>query len=107
MALETIAQLSDVHFGRVVRPTYIRAAADLALSLRPDLIVLTGDYVSRSTHGEPEMIVAELGRLTAPAGVWGILGNHDHWHRAGVVAEALGRAGVRLLRNAGGWRAWS
>src|SRR5437868_1298958 len=43
----TIAQLSDVHFGRVVRPTYIRAAADLALSLRPDLIVLTGDYVSR------------------------------------------------------------
>jgi predicted MPP superfamily phosphohydrolase len=40
--------------------------------------------------------------LSAPEQVWAVLGNHDHWTDAAVVAEAVSRAGIRLLRNANG-----
>ena len=60
---------------------------------------MTGDFVSRITHGEPDLIESELGRLHAPAGVWAILGNHDHWRGAEIVEAAVQRAGIRLLRN--------
>jgi predicted MPP superfamily phosphohydrolase len=98
----TVAQLSDLHLGAQMGPAFIREAIEVTLGLQPDLILLTGDYVSRTTHGEPEMIVEELSRLRAPEGVWAILGNHDHWNNANVVAEALRHAGVCLLRNANG-----
>ena len=98
----TVAQFSDLHLGGQMGPGFIRQAVDVTLSLKPDLILLTGDYVSRVTHGEPDMIVQELSRLSAPEGVWAILGNHDHWNNADVVAEALRHAGVSLLRNANG-----
>jgi hypothetical protein len=98
----TIAQLSDVHFGKLVDPAHIRRAVDVTLDLAPDLIVLTGDYVSDMTDKEPKLITSELGRLSAPAGVWAVLGNHDHNLGARIVTQALTRANVRVLRNANG-----
>jgi hypothetical protein len=95
----TIAQLSDLHFGPVVAPEHVHTAFDLALSLRPDLIAVTGDFVSELSHGEAGQLTEALRRLTAPHGVFGVLGNHDWWTDARVVAEAVSRAGVALLRN--------
>lgn len=98
----TIAQLSDFHFGSFTIRAHIRNAVDAALGLRPDLVLLTGDYVSRLTEDEPDLIVAEMGRLAAPEGVWAALGNHDHYNGAKLVEAALTRAGIRVLRNAKG-----
>src|SRR2546428_5798525 len=42
-----IAQLSDLHCSRHVTPAYLGEAVDLALAEKPDLIVLTGDFVHR------------------------------------------------------------
>jgi hypothetical protein len=95
----TIAQLSDIHFGLDVNPAHIRRAVDVTLALAPDLIVLTGDFVSRMTQTEPALITSELGRLAAPQGVWAVLGNHDHHLSARIVTQALLRAGARVLRN--------
>lgn len=72
-----IALLTDIHHSAIVGADDVRAAVDLALSLRPDIIVLGGDYV---TFGDRKYVgpVAELlGPLHAPHGVFAILGNHD------------------------------
>jgi uncharacterized protein len=96
----TIAQFSDLHLGPFIGAKEVRAAVDAALQLAPDVIVVTGDFVSQLSHGEAEIIVEELSRLAAPEGVFAILGNHDWWTNSAVVSEAVERAGLMLLRNA-------
>ncbi|MGQ0604839.1 MAG: metallophosphoesterase [Anaerolineales bacterium] len=95
----TIAQLSDFHFGPLVEPHSLHLAIDVALELKPALITLTGDFVSRLTHGEAQTLTEALRRLHAPHGVFGVLGNHDWWEDADEVACALQAAGIRVLRN--------
>ena len=101
-----IAQLSDFHAG--FRPSLnlraTRKAVDLALAARPDLVVLTGDFVGRSTGYEA--LAAQLRRLSAaaPLGAFAVLGNHDHGEsKSPFVGPTDGRlfpaAGVRLLEN--------
>lgn len=72
-----IGLVTDIHHSRMVPAADVTAAVQLALGARPDLIVLGGDYV---TWGEREYVgpVAELlAPLSAPHGVFAILGNHD------------------------------
>jgi predicted MPP superfamily phosphohydrolase len=95
----TIAQLSDLHLGPVIQPEHIHAAVERTLALKPDLIALTGDYVSDLRNGEAGQVTDALSRLQAPHGVFGVLGNHDWWTDAATVADAVTRAGVILLRN--------
>ncbi len=94
-----VVQLSDLHLGPLVPPEHVRAAVDLALALRPDLFVLTGDFVTRGIPADLPTLGAELSRLAAPLGVLGCLGNHDHRTDPAAVADAAERAGVRVLRN--------
>ncbi|HRE26343.1 MAG TPA: metallophosphoesterase, partial [Anaerolineales bacterium] len=74
----TLAQISDLHFGRAVDPDYLLAACERTTALRPDAIAVTGDFVSRLDGGEAERVREAVGRLQAPAGVYAVLGNHDH-----------------------------
>jgi predicted MPP superfamily phosphohydrolase len=104
-----IAQLSDFHCSRQVTPTYLDEAVGMAQAEKPDLIVLTGDFIHRG-YKYVDAVADVLQRLTAPHGVFAVLGNHDfsvrnalgfrryrHLHRA--VAEALATRGIRVLRN--------
>jgi len=94
----TIAQLSDLHLGPHVDSHQIRRAVDLTNGLNPDLIVLTGDFVSRSaSYAKP--CAQELSRLTAPHGVYAITGNHDEWTDDEVVTTELRQVGIHVLRN--------
>jgi predicted MPP superfamily phosphohydrolase len=96
----TIAQLSDIHFGPLVEPASLEPVIDEVLAFHADVIVITGDLISRVSEGEPDMIVQSLSRLHAPHGVFAILGNHDWWEDAAIVTEALQRAGAMVLANA-------
>jgi len=91
-----IAQLSDIHVRTGVRPRRLEAAVELVNAARPDLVVLTGDYVCMSPRPLP-MLTAALKRLTAPA--YATLGNHDHWSDAPKVRAALAAAGITVLTN--------
>lgn len=94
----TIVQLSDLHLGPHVDSHQIRRAVDLANDLNPDLIVLTGDFVSRfASYAKP--CAQELSRLTAPYGIYAITGNHDQWTDDDVVTAELQRVGISVLRN--------
>lgn len=95
----TLAQISDLHFGRAVDPDYLLAACERTTALRPDAIAVTGDFVSRLDGGEAERVREAVGRLQAPAGVYAVLGNHDWWTTPTVVARAVEDGGATLLRN--------
>jgi predicted MPP superfamily phosphohydrolase len=95
----TIAQVSDFHLGNSNNQAKLHAAIDRVLALRPDLILLTGDFVTTVRSGEAQVLEAELARLSARLGVYAILGNHDWWSDPIVVAGALRRARVTLLNN--------
>jgi hypothetical protein len=95
----TIAQLSDLHWSKDVREGHIAKAVDVALEAQPDLIVLTGDYVTHSAYSIADC-ARELARLSAPHGVYAILGNHDYWTDARVVRAGLETVGLPVLLNA-------
>ena len=91
-----IALLTDIHHSALVGADDVRAAVDLTLALKPDLIVLGGDYV---TFGDRKFVgpVAELlAPLSAPHGVFAILGNHDD--DKDMPAE-LARRGFTVLKD--------
>ncbi len=69
------------------------------LALHPELILLTGDFVTRVGSSEAKVLEKELARLSAPLGVYAILGNHDWWSDPAAVAGSLYRAHVTLLNN--------
>lgn len=95
-----IVHLSDFHYGPIVNPTHLERAIEAANDLRPDLIALTGDYISHDrTYAAP---CAELvGRLRARYGVFAVLGNHDHWTDAALIADLFRAEGIRVLLNEG------
>ncbi len=96
----TIGQLSDLHAGPLVSEGRIRRAAELAMSLSPDLIALTGDYVWGGAQ-HAETCARALSLLEAPSGVYGVIGNHDLWSGdVARVTECLTDIGVKLLVNA-------
>jgi predicted MPP superfamily phosphohydrolase len=104
-----IVQLSDLHCSRQVTPSYLREAVDLAQAQNADLAVLTGDFIHRG-YKYVDRVAETLGRLSAPEGVYAVLGNHDfsvrnalgfrryrHLHRA--VARALTGSGIHVMHN--------
>jgi hypothetical protein len=92
-----VAQLSDIHVGARTAPSTIRAAIEAVQRFAPDLVALTGDYVSR--HRSEVGGVAELlGGLPGP--VLAVLGNHDHLVDARGTAAALRAHGYELIDNA-------
>ena len=84
----TIVQLSDIHLGPYLQVNDVRRAVELANDLHPDLIVLTGDYVSVSAHYSASCAEA-LATLHARHGLYAVLGNHDIWTDADLVADNL------------------
>lgn len=95
-----VVQLSDVHYSPQTPAELIWQAIETANDLTPDLIVLTGDYVSHE-HEYVAPVAEMLGKLRAPHGVFAILGNHDHWTDADLVTDMLRAENIRVLINEG------
>jgi len=96
----TIAQLSDIHLSALVHAAYVRRVVELTNSLRPDLILLTGDYVWEDAEAIFELAPI-IGALDARYGVFAGLGNHEIWSGTAVAVAGLAEARVPLLRNRG------
>lgn len=95
-----VVQLSDIHHSPFTGRAQVERAVEVANSLQPDIIALTGDYVTHER--EYAAPCAEmLGRLRARCGVYAILGNHDHWVDAPLVTDLFRAEGIRMLVNEG------
>jgi predicted MPP superfamily phosphohydrolase len=95
-----IVQLSDIHHSPFTSSKFIEEVVAKANELKPDLFLLTGDYVSHETEYIAP-VAAIIGQLEAPLGVFACLGNHDHWTDAALVEEEFERNGIRMLVNEG------
>jgi uncharacterized protein len=101
-----IALLGDLHFGPYAGKTQVERAVRLALAQKPDLTILCGDFVSHplferagpkgALNAEP---CAQVLQQLTESPVVSILGNHDHSNGADIVAEALDRHRLNVLRN--------
>ena len=95
-----VVQLSDVHHGPFSSSEQIEQAVDTANRLKPDIIALTGDYISKERHYAAPC-AEMLGRLRARHGVYAVLGNHDHWVDAPLLTDLFRAEGIKVLINEG------
>jgi hypothetical protein len=109
----SVGVIADVHAGGPLMPTErIRAIAERTNQLRPDIVVLLGDFAAshrfKTRSVAPEEWAEALSVLRAPLGVHAILGNHDWWddhsaQRAGrgpvQGRRALERFGIPVYEN--------
>lgn len=95
-----IVQLSDIHHGPFSSRDQIERAVETANRLQPDIIALTGDYISKERHYAAPC-AEMLGRLKARYGVYAVLGNHDHWVDAALITDLFRAEGITVLINEG------
>jgi uncharacterized protein len=106
-----ITQLSDLHVGGGVPTSLLEEAVARCLDAKPDLAVLTGDFIQdRRPERSTGTVEEVLGSLTARDGVLAVLGNHDAGvfssdhtpdvRKMNLVTKALESAGARVLENA-------
>ena len=95
-----IIQLSDLHHSPFTSIEHIDRAVKVSNRLKPDLVMLTGDYVSHETEYIAP-VAASLAKLTPRFGTYACLGNHDHWTDAGLVTHLLRGEGISVLVNEG------
>jgi len=101
-----IVHMADMHFGPYIGKEQIERAVRLALSFKPDLSILTGDFVSHplfernglggARNAEP---CAEVLQQLTGTPVVSVLGNHDYWNGADLIADTLDSHGLNVLRN--------
>jgi len=96
-----IVQLSDLHLGSFYDYTSFQEVRRLTNDLKPDIIVITGDFVN-SKPSELKANYTDLQTLSADIGIFSCLGNHDHYmkddeHR--TLVKALNDAGSNLMIN--------
>lgn len=110
-----IAQLSDLHCSAITGSGVMRRAVEVCNAEKPDLVALTGDFVSRRNSYNhltmarlwardilvyAEQMAQAVAQLRAPDGVFAVPGNHDHTQgNCAFIAELLAGAGVRMLVN--------
>ncbi len=99
-----IALISDLHVGSPFNGLdKLRRVVAETNEAHPDLVLLAGDFVILDVPGghfvPPEPTADVLRGLTAPLGVYAVLGNHDWWFNEGQVARALSGAGIHVLEQ--------
>jgi uncharacterized protein len=104
-----IAQLSDLHYDNHFSVVPIRKAVDLVNGLQPDLVVVTGDFVTSPFNERQSLQIqaakaieacAQLvAQMQAPFGILASLGNHDVGTGAAHITDVLQSHGISVLRN--------
>ena len=93
-----VAQVSDVHFGLMVRHGTAAAIAEAVRQAAPDLFVSTGDFVdARINHLDG--LSGILREIPAPLGKYAVMGNHEFYAGVGQSLDFMRRAGFTMLRG--------
>lgn len=92
-----IVQITDPHLGPFMSEARLRQIAERAVAASPDLVLLTGDFLTMESHEARETLARALSPLAAlPGRVFACRGNHDH-EAPETVAGALEDVGCTLL----------
>ncbi len=94
-----MAQITDLHCGPYLTAKEVDRVVAMANELRPHVAFVTGDLITQA--GDPlDECIRSLGGLRADSGVWGCMGNHEHYAAAeGYAAREGLRYGIEFLRQ--------
>ncbi len=93
-----LVAMSDLHIGTLLGKQWLDARVAQVQAERPDIVVLLGDIFEG--HGEPQKeLLQVLHGLSAPLGVWAVLGNHEFHGRDTTGTPLMNIDGIRVLNN--------
>ena len=95
-----VAQISDIHLGDWMNAERLSDVARAVNAETPDLIAITGDFVTTDAEHHAPDLADGLRKLRARDGVVAVLGNHDYWSNPQVVRQALVASNIHELANA-------
>jgi predicted MPP superfamily phosphohydrolase len=94
----TIAQISDVHLGLIIRCDRLVTILEKVKDVKPDLFVVTGDLVDAQINhlsGLREL----LQEITPRYGKYAITGNHEYYAGLDTAVEFIRQSGFTMLRG--------
>jgi predicted MPP superfamily phosphohydrolase len=94
-----LVHLTDIHHSKFVSFKDVSRMVELSNLQDPDVVLLTGDYITWSRKFIAPVAEALRG-LKSRLGVYAVLGNHDVRVDADQVTQALKKAQIKVLRNA-------
>jgi predicted MPP superfamily phosphohydrolase len=94
-----IVHISDLHLGQWLTGERLKGVVDLINKQDPDLVAITGDFVSYALSPVAEDLASSLEKLSPRDAAVAVLGNHDHWVGAEEIREILRRSNIIELKN--------
>ena len=93
-----IAHITDIHLGQYTSYDQIRDIVDISNAQNPDIVVLTGDYITKSKTPLGPLVEA-FRSLQAKLGKFAVLGNHDYNNSTQAIINHAKSAGIEMMRN--------
>jgi uncharacterized protein len=99
-----VAQISDIHMGGWITPDRLQQVADLVIAQKPDILVITGDFLKGRSFTETAKqgltdLVTILSPLASSIPTFAVLGNHDYWTNPEAIRGMLRQCGITDLTN--------
>jgi uncharacterized protein len=94
----SLVQLSDIHIGGLINQKFIANLVKKVNSLKPDLVVITGDLVDTQLHYAKKAL-DELTNLQSKYGTFFIVGNHEYFHGVDSIIKHVSSLGIKVLEN--------
>jgi len=94
----TVALISDIHSGMFMPKSEMVMYAKLLQSLNADLVLMPGDFVT-FRKDEVHPFAEAFQDISAPLGIYGVLGNHDFYAGADEITRRVEEIGIKVLRN--------
>jgi predicted MPP superfamily phosphohydrolase len=96
-----VVGVSDLHIGMLIGSHWLKDLIAQIQEQKPDMVVLLGD-VFEGRGLPPQGLIEDLKHLSAPLGVWAVLGNHEYHGREASSVDPFNGTDIKVLRNS--WR---
>jgi len=94
-----LIQITDLHLGHWLSPERLDGVVQLVNQQEPDLVVMTGDFVSYVLRGITDCMIAAFSALNPKEATLAVMGNHDHWMGVENIRTIFDASGVIELAN--------